>query len=216
MVAVFSHRLYGAITTAHFMAETVPFVKPTTVVSNSGFFGPSMAALPIFGEERPHSDAGRVRTQLRTVRDIGVFGINLIGLSAGAPLDTREFVADVDRLERLSNGDLTRLDDRRLLSLISLARDQVVHGWVLAAGSFLLCAAFNVLLRGLCGRDIAAPGGPEFESGEAFRSRPCSGWSLPRSAIRKWLRCWPSRETGWTSWPSRRRNSMRRCGPSWR
>lgn len=170
MVAVFAHRLYGAITTAHFMAETVPFVKPTTVVSNSGFFGPSMAALPIFGEERPHSDTGRIRKQLRAVRNIGVFGVNLIGLSAGAPLDTREFVADVDRLERLTDGDLAGLDDRRLLSLISLARDQVVHGWVLAAGSFLLCAAFNVLLRGLCGRDIVAPGGPELVSARSVEA----------------------------------------------
>jgi nucleoside-diphosphate-sugar epimerase/phosphohistidine swiveling domain-containing protein len=170
MVAVFAHRLYGAITTAHFMAETVPFVKPTTVVSNSGFFGPSMAALPIFGEEHPHSDTGRIRKQLRTIRNVGVFGVNLIGLSAGAPLDTREFVADVDRLERLSDGDLAGLDDRRLLSLISLARDQVVHGWVLAAGSFLLCAAFNVLLRGLCGRDIAAPGGPELVSARSVEA----------------------------------------------
>lgn len=170
MVAVFAHRLYGAITTAHFMAETVPFVKPTTVVSNSGFFGPSMAALPIFGEQRPHADTSRIRKRLRTVRNIGVFGVNLIGLSAGAPLDTREFVADVDRLERLTDGDLTRLDDRRLLSLISLARDQVVHGWVLAAGSFLLCAAFNVLLRGLCGRDTAAPAGPELVSARSVEA----------------------------------------------
>jgi nucleoside-diphosphate-sugar epimerase/phosphohistidine swiveling domain-containing protein len=170
MVAVFAHRLYGAITTAHFMAETVPFVKPTTVVSNSGFFGPSMAALPVFGEERPHSDTSRIRKQLRTIRNIGVFGVNLIGLSAGAPLDTREFVADVDRLERLTGGDLAGLDDRRLLSLISLARDQVVHGWVLAAGSFLLCAACNVLLRGLCGRDIAAPGGPELVSARSVEA----------------------------------------------
>ncbi len=170
MVAVFAHRLYGAITTAHFMAETVPFVKPSTVVSNSGFFGPSMAALPIFGEERPHSETSRIRKRLRTVRNIGVFGINLLGLSAGAPLDTRDFVADVDRLERLADGDLTRLDDRRLLSLISLARDQVVHGWVLAAGSFLLCAAFNVLLRGLCGRDITAPGGPELVSARSVEA----------------------------------------------
>lgn len=170
MVAVFAHRLYGAITTAHFMAETVPFVKPTTVVSNSGFFGPSMAALPVFGEERPRTETGRIRKQLRTVRNIGVFGVNLIGLSAGAPLDTREFVADVDRLERLTDGDLAGLDDRRLLSLISLARDDVVHGWVLAAGSFLLCAAFNVLLRGLCGRDIAAPGGPELVSARSVEA----------------------------------------------
>jgi nucleoside-diphosphate-sugar epimerase/phosphohistidine swiveling domain-containing protein len=170
MVAVFAHRLYGAITTAHFMAETVPFVKPATVVSNSGFFGPSMAALPIFGEERPSSETGHVRKRLRTVRNIGVFGVNLVGLSAGAPLDTREFVADVDRLERLTDGDLTRLDERRLLSLISLARDEVVHGWVLAAGSFLLCAAFNVLLRGLCGRDTAAPGGPELVSARSVEA----------------------------------------------
>lgn len=170
MVAVFAHRLYGAITTAHFMAETVPFVKPTTVVSNSGFFGPSMAALPIFGDEHPHSDTDRIRKQLRTVRNIGVFGVNLIGLSAGAPADTREFVADVDRLERLTDGDFAGIDDRRLLSLISLARDQVVHGWVLAAGSFLLCAAFNVLLRGLCGRDIAAPGGPELVSARSVEA----------------------------------------------
>ncbi|WP_074021260.1 NAD-dependent epimerase/dehydratase family protein, partial [Mycobacterium intracellulare] len=170
MVAVFAHRLYGAITTAHFMAETVPFVKPTTVVSNSGFFGPSMAALPIFGEEHPHSDTDRIRKRLRTVRNIGVFGVNLIGLSAGAPADTREFVADVDRLERLTEGDLAGIDDRRLLSLIFLARDQVVHGWVLAAGSFLLCAAFNVLLRGLCGRDVAAPGGPELVSARSVEA----------------------------------------------
>ncbi|MFV4689546.1 hypothetical protein ACNJU1_21910, partial [Mycobacterium tuberculosis] len=38
-VAVFAHRLYGAITSAHFMAATVPFAKPATIVSNSGFFG---------------------------------------------------------------------------------------------------------------------------------------------------------------------------------
>jgi nucleoside-diphosphate-sugar epimerase/phosphohistidine swiveling domain-containing protein len=170
MVAVFAHRLYGAITTAHFMAETVPFVKPATVVSNSGFFGPSMASLPIFGEERPRSETGRLRKQLRTVRNIGVFGVNLIGLSAGSSLDTREFVADVDRLERLADDDLTRLDDRRLLSLISLARDDVVHGWVLAAGSFLLCAAFNVLLRGLCGRDTAPAAGPELVSARSVEA----------------------------------------------
>jgi nucleoside-diphosphate-sugar epimerase/phosphohistidine swiveling domain-containing protein len=162
MVAVFAHRLYGAITTAHFMAETVPFAKPSMIVSNSGFFGPSMASLPIFGEQRP-AEIGWARTQLRNTRNIGVFGVNLLGLSSGASRDTRDFIADVDRLERLAD-DVTQLDDRRLLSLIVLARDHVVHGWVLAAGSFLLCAAFNVLLRGLCGRDTTAPAGPELVS----------------------------------------------------
>jgi nucleoside-diphosphate-sugar epimerase/phosphohistidine swiveling domain-containing protein len=169
-VAVFAHRLYGAITSAHFMAETVPFAKPATIVSNSGFFGPSMASLPIFGEERPGSETSRIRKQLRTVRNIGVFGVNLIGLSAGSSWDTREFVADVDRLERLAGDDLTALDDRRLLSLITLARDDVVHGWVLASASFMLCAAFNVLLRGLCGRDTAAPAGPELVSARSVEA----------------------------------------------
>jgi len=169
-VAVFANRLYGAITSAHFMAETVPFAKPATIVSNSGFFGPSMASLPIFGAERPRSETSRLRRQLRTVRNIGVFGVNLIGLSAGSAGDTHEFVADVDRLERLADGDVTRLDDRRLLSLIALARDDVVHGWVLASASFMLCAAFNVLLRGLCGRDTAAPAGPELVSARSVEA----------------------------------------------
>lgn len=169
-VAVFAHRLYGAITSAHFMAETVPFAKPATIVSNSGFFGPSMASLPIFGEERPPSESSRLRRQLRTVRNIGIFGVNLVGLSAGSPRDTEDFIADVDRLERLAGGDITKLDDRRLLSLILLARDHVVHGWVLASGSFMLCAAFNVLLRGLCGRDTAPPAGPELVSARSVEA----------------------------------------------
>lgn len=168
-VAVFAHRLYGAITSAHFMAETVPFAKPAMIVSNSGFFGPSMASLPIFGAERPRNETGRVRKQLRTLRNIGVFGVNLVGLSAGSSRDTYGFVADVDRLERLAD-DVARLDDRRLLSLISLARDDVVHGWVLASASFMLCAAFNVLLRGLCGRDTAAPAGPELVSARSVEA----------------------------------------------
>ena len=173
-VAVFAHRLYGAITSAHFMAETVPFAKPATIVSNSGFFGPSMSSLPIFGEQRPPSDTSRARRQLRTIRNVGIFGVNLVGLSAGSPRDTHDFVADVDRLERLA-GDLdqsevAQLDDRRLLSLILLARDHVVHGWVLASGSFMLCAAFNVLLRGLCGRDTAPPAGPELVSARSVEA----------------------------------------------
>lgn len=169
-VAVFAHRLYGAITSAHFMAETVPFAKPATIVSNSGFFGPSMASLPIFGEERPPSESSRVRRQLRTVRNVGVFGVNLVGLSAGSPADTRDFVADVDRLELLAAGDLTGLDERRLLSLVCLARDHVVQSWVLASGSFMLCAAFNVLLRGLCGKDTAPPAGPDLVSARSVEA----------------------------------------------
>jgi len=162
-IAVFGHRLYGAITSAHFMAETVPFVKPATIVATSGFFGPSAAALPIFGDQRPPSTSGVAR-HLRTVRNIGVFGVNLVGLSAGSARDTADYIADVDRLERLAGQDLGRLDVHRLLSLISLARDHAVHGWVLASGSFMLCAAFNSILRGLCGPNTMPPGGPELVS----------------------------------------------------
>ncbi|MGH3967864.1 MAG: hypothetical protein ACRDTV_07065, partial [Mycobacterium sp.] len=163
-VAVFAHRLYGGITSAHFMAEIVPFIDPSVFIRNSGFFGPSIASLPIFGEVRPRSETRRIRKQLRTVRNIGVFGVNLVGLSAGASRDTRDFVADIDRLELLADDDVTRLDDHRLLSLISLARDHVVQGWVLASASFMLCAAFNVSLRILSGRDTAVPAGPELVS----------------------------------------------------
>ncbi|SON61904.1 Prodigiosin synthesizing transferase PigC [Mycobacterium simulans] len=169
-VAVFAHRLYGAITSAHFMAETVPFAKPAMIVSNSGFFGPSMASLPIFGEQRPPSESSRLRRQLRTVRNIGVFGVNLVGLSAGSPRDTRAYLDDVDRLERLAGEDLAELDDRRLLSLILLARDHVVHGWLLASGSFMLCAAFNVLLRGLTGKDTAPAAGPQLVSARSVEA----------------------------------------------
>jgi nucleoside-diphosphate-sugar epimerase/phosphohistidine swiveling domain-containing protein len=169
-VAVFAHRLYGAITSAHFMAETVPFAKPATIVSNSGFFGPSMASLPIFGDERPPSDTSVVRRKLRTTRNIGVFGVNLVGLSAGSPYDTRDYLTDIARLEQLVGDDVTRHDDRRLLSLILLARDHVVHGWWLASGSFMLCAAFNVLLRGLCGRETAPSAGPQLVSARSVEA----------------------------------------------
>ncbi len=169
-VAVFAHRLYGGITSAHFMAEAVPFVTPATVVGNSGYFGPSMASLPIFGDEPPPVESQGAPKQLRIIRNIGVFGVNLLGLSADSPRDTHDFIADVDRLERLAGGDLTRLDERRLLSLILLARDEVVHGWVLASGSFMLCAAFNVLLRGLSGKDTAPPTGPELVSARSVEA----------------------------------------------
>jgi nucleoside-diphosphate-sugar epimerase/phosphohistidine swiveling domain-containing protein len=165
-IGVFAHRLYGAITSAYFMAETVPFVKPATVIRQSQFFGHSVAALPIFGEQRLPRESSPAVRQLRTIRNIGVFAVNLAGLSAGSRRDTRDFIADVDRLEHLAGGDLSQLSDRRLLSLISLARDHVIHGWVLAMGSFMTFAAVSVILRGLSGRDTAPPVGPELVSAQ--------------------------------------------------
>ena len=87
-VGVFAHRLYGAITTAHYMAEVVPFVKPETVVRQSQYFGPSVAAMPIHGEQQLPRESGGAAGPLRTIRNLGVFGVNLAGLTIGAPVDT--------------------------------------------------------------------------------------------------------------------------------
>lgn len=170
MVAVFAHRLYGGITSAHFMAETVPFIDPETVVRNSGFFGPTSASLPIFGAERPPSPHGPLRRFLSVVRHIGVFGINVVGLTAGSAVDTAAYLEDVDLLERRCAGELSELDHTKLNSLILSARDHVIHGWVLSSGAFMLCAAFNVLLRALCGRDTTPAAGEDLASARSVEA----------------------------------------------
>jgi phosphohistidine swiveling domain-containing protein len=169
-IGVFAHRLYGAITSAHFMAETVPFVKPATVIRQSQFFGHSAATLPIFGEQQLPRESSCAVRQLRTIRNIGVFAVNLAGLSAGSARDTRDFIADVDRLEHLAGEDLSQLRGQRLLSLIWLARDHVIHGWILAMGSFMTVAAVNVILRGLTGRATAPLVGPELVSAQPLNA----------------------------------------------
>jgi nucleoside-diphosphate-sugar epimerase/phosphohistidine swiveling domain-containing protein len=168
-IGVFAHRLYGAITTAHFMAETVPFVKPATVIRQSHFFGHSVASMPIYGEQPLPRETGRVGP-LRVIRNLGVFGANLAGLTVGARHDTRDFVDDIERLEELAAGDLSLLSDARLQSLILLARDHVVHGWVLASGSFMAFAALSVVLRGLSGRDMMLPVGQNLASAQPLSS----------------------------------------------
>ncbi|WP_428339326.1 NAD-dependent epimerase/dehydratase family protein [Mycobacterium sp.] len=163
-VGVFAHRLYGAITTAHYMAEVVPFVKPGTVVRQSQFFGPSVASMPIHGEQQLPPESRNAAGPLRIVRNLGVFGVNLAGLIVGAGRDTGDFVDDVERLEEVVAGDLSQLSEPRLQSLILLARDHVVDGWILASGSFLAFAALSVILRGLNGRDMVLPVGQELAS----------------------------------------------------
>ncbi len=169
-VGVFGHRLYGAITTAHFMAETVPFVKPETVIRQSQFFGQSVAAMPIYGEHQLPRESGGTVGLLRTVRNLGVFAVNLAGLTTGAARDTRDFIDDIDYLEELAVGDLSQLTDVRLQSLILLARDHVVDGWVLASGSFMAFAALSVILRGLNGRDMVLPVGQELASAQPLNA----------------------------------------------
>jgi nucleoside-diphosphate-sugar epimerase/phosphohistidine swiveling domain-containing protein len=163
-VGVFAHRLYGAITTAHYMAEVVPFVKPETVVRQSQFFGPSVASMPIHGEQHLPPEAGSVAGPLRTIRNLAVFGVNLAGLIAGANRDTEDFVGDIEWLEEIAAGNLSQLSQPRLQSMILLARDHVIDGWVLASGSFMAFAALNTILRGLNGRDIVLPVGQELAS----------------------------------------------------
>jgi nucleoside-diphosphate-sugar epimerase/phosphohistidine swiveling domain-containing protein len=163
MVGVFAHRLYGGITTAHYMAEVVPFVKPETVVQQSQYFGPSVASMPIHGEQLPGESRSGTGL-LRTVRNLGVFGANLTGLIVGARQDTSDFVRDIERLEDLAGGDLTKLTEQRLQSLILLARDAVVDGWVLASGSFMAIAALSTILRGLNRQDIVLRVGQELAS----------------------------------------------------
>ncbi|WP_292989092.1 NAD-dependent epimerase/dehydratase family protein [Mycobacterium sp.] len=163
-VGVFGHRLYGAITTAHYTAEVVPFVKPETVVRQSQFFGPSLTAMPIHGEQQLPPEAGSATGPLRTVRNLGVFGVNLAGLVIGANRDTSDFVGDIAWLEEIASSDLSQLPEARLQSLILLARDHVIDGWVLASGSFMAFAALNTILRGLSGRDMVLPVGQELAS----------------------------------------------------
>ncbi len=163
-VGVFAHRLYGAITTAHYMAEVVPFVTPETVVRQSQFFGPSLASLPIHGDQRLPPESRSAAGPLRTLRNLGVFGVNLVGLIAGANRDTGDYTDDIEWLEAVVNGDLSQLSEPRLQSLILLARDHVIDGWVLASGSFMAFAALSVILRGLNGRDMVLPVGQELAS----------------------------------------------------
>jgi phosphohistidine swiveling domain-containing protein len=120
--------------------------------------------MPIYGDQQLPRGFGGAPGPLRTIRDLGVFGLNLAGLTVGAPLDTRDYVDDVDRLEKLAVEDLSQLTDERLHSLILLARDHVIVGWVLASGSFMAIAALNVVLRGLNGRDTTLPVGQELAS----------------------------------------------------
>ena len=159
---VFGHRLYAGITTGHFMAHTVPFIDPAIVLS--GFFGHTEDGLELFGEQLPPVAARGIVRQLRG----GLTFVNcLIGLSAGSSRDTGDFVRDVGALEAAAT-DPTALDDRRLRELILLGRDHVVHGWVLASASILLCAGYGVVLRLLCGRDVLPAAGSDLVSAQAL------------------------------------------------
>ena len=159
---VFGHRLYAGMTSGYFMATTVPLVKPDMILS--GFFGRTAEGLELFGAERPPVEPQSVG---RFLRAVVTFANNLLVLSAGSTIDSRDFTADVARLEELA-GEPKDLDDRDLRTLILLGRDHAVHGWVLASASILVCTAYGVILRLLCGREVLPSTGPELASAQSL------------------------------------------------
>lgn len=159
---VFGHRLYAGMTSGYFMATTVPLVKPDMILS--GFFGRTAEGLELFGAERPPVEP---QTVGRFLRAVVTFANNLLVLSAGSKIDSRDFVADVARLEELA-GEPKSLDDRDLRTLILLGRDHAVQGWVLASASILVCTAYGVILRLLCGREVLPSTGPELASAQSL------------------------------------------------
>ena len=159
---VFGHRLYAGLTSGHFMAQTVPLVNPDMILD--GFFGRTAEGLELFGADRPPIEPRTVASRLRAV---GTFANNLLVLSAGSKFDSRDLATDVARLEELA-ADPTGLDDERLRALTLLGRDHAVHGWVLASASILVCTAYGVILRLLCGRDVLPAAGPQLASAQSL------------------------------------------------
>jgi phosphohistidine swiveling domain-containing protein len=159
---VFGHRLYAGITSGHFMAQTVPLVDPDMIIN--GFFGRTIEGLSLFGDELPPIEKRSLPGHLRGVL---TFANNLLGLTAGSGRDTRDLVGDVARLEKRARS-AADLDDQRLRELIVLARDHVVHAWVLASASILVCTAYGVILRLLCGRDVLPSAGADVASAQSL------------------------------------------------
>jgi phosphohistidine swiveling domain-containing protein len=160
--AVFGHRLYAGLTSGYFMAQTVPFVNSDIILA--GFFGRTADGVAVLGAEPPPIEP---RGALARLRGVATFANNLVTLSAGGGHDTRDFSADVARFEEMTEH-LETIDDDRLRALILLGRDHVVQGWVLASASILLCTAYGVILRVLCGRDVRPAAGIDVTSAQSL------------------------------------------------
>ncbi|MET0698162.1 MAG: hypothetical protein ABWY93_00745, partial [Mycobacterium sp.] len=159
---VFGHRLYAGLTSGYFMAQTVPFVDSDLILA--GFFGGTADGVALLGAELPPVEHRGTAARLRGV---ATFANNLVTLSGGGGFDTRDFSADVARFEQLAD-DVDAIDDDRLRALILLGRDHVVHGWVLASASILLCTAYGVILRVLCGREVRPAAGIDVTSAQSL------------------------------------------------
>jgi len=152
-IGTFAHRLYGGVTSTYFMATSMPGTKPDRLTEQ--FFGRELGDTPVFGAQRPPME--RLGWHRRLLNALGA-GATGIGLLLTSTRESREYASDVDRLEQLVPENLTELDDIRLESLICLARDLVVHGWVLSSWAALLCTATATMAARLGGGDTPSVG----------------------------------------------------------
>jgi phosphohistidine swiveling domain-containing protein len=163
-IGTFGHRLYAGVTSTYFMANSMPGTNPDGLTDQ--FFGRELGGTPVFGDRRPPAENSGFIGKMRNIVGAGLTGVGLLVTSGR---ESREYVADVDRLEGLIPADLTALDDNRLESLITFARDLVVHGWVLAAWAALLCTA-TATAAARAGSTDAPTAGRNVASGRALSS----------------------------------------------
>jgi len=163
-VGTFAHRVYGGVTSVYYMGRSMPGTNPDSMTDQ--FFGRELGDTPVFGAERPPEERPGFARRLRDLVGVGLTGA---GLLAGSASESKSFVRDVDRLESLLTGELGDLEDNRLESLIALARDLVVHGWLLAGWAAMLCTATATAAARMGGGALPAPG-REVASGQALAS----------------------------------------------
>jgi nucleoside-diphosphate-sugar epimerase/phosphohistidine swiveling domain-containing protein len=164
-IGVFGHRLHAGVTSVYYMAKVMPGTNPDSLIEQ--FFGRVLGDTPIFGEDRPPADRPKLASRLADLVGVGLTGG---GLLAASGRESRSYVGDVDRLERMVPADVSTLDDARLESLILLARDLVVHGWVLASWSGLFCTATTTAAQRLGGARADAAKAGDIASGRTLES----------------------------------------------
>lgn len=163
-VGIFGHRLYGGVTSVYYMAESMPGTNPDSMTDQ--FFGRELGNTRVFGDERPPRTKTSFGLRMWDLVGVAVTGV---GLVAGSSRESMAFVDDVDRLESYLPDELADLPDNRLESLILLARDLVVHGWVLSAWAGMLCTATATAAERLGGGRLPVAG-REVASGQALAS----------------------------------------------
>jgi nucleoside-diphosphate-sugar epimerase/phosphohistidine swiveling domain-containing protein len=163
-VGTFGHRVYGGVTSVYYMAESMPGTSPDNMTDQ--FFGRELGNIPVFGNERPPREQSSIGRRMWDLVSVGLTGVGLI---AGSSRESKAFVSDVDRLEGYLPNELADLADNRLESLILLARDLVVHGWVLSAWAGMLCTATATAAARL-GSGHLPVAGREVPSGRALAS----------------------------------------------